>query len=160
MKKLVIIAAAAAILCGTAQSEAAGCIKGAIVGGLAAHVTHHSVLLGALGGCMVGKLLSHPPTSITYPDAVRMIGSDADFAAVAGSHEVDIVKLSALKGYVRNDGRTQAAIRGSSSVKALDGEIAGNADLAATLKSAGFAPSDVVAEAVVGNGKAILIVNG
>jgi hypothetical protein len=34
-------------------AQAAGCIKGALVGGVAGHLAHHGVL-GAVGGCAVG----------------------------------------------------------------------------------------------------------
>jgi hypothetical protein len=34
-------------------AEAAGCLKGAAVGGVAGHMAHHGVL-GAAGGCAVG----------------------------------------------------------------------------------------------------------
>jgi hypothetical protein len=39
---------------GAPTAHAKGCIKGAIVGGLAGHVVHHG-LLGAAGGCLVGR---------------------------------------------------------------------------------------------------------
>jgi hypothetical protein len=35
------------------QAQAAGCLSGAAVGGLAGHAVHHGVL-GAAGGCAVG----------------------------------------------------------------------------------------------------------
>jgi hypothetical protein len=38
-------------LAGPAQAK--GCLKGAVVGGLAGHMAHHGVL-GAAGGCAVG----------------------------------------------------------------------------------------------------------
>lgn len=34
-------------------AQAKGCIKGALVGGVAGHLAHHGVL-GAAGGCVVG----------------------------------------------------------------------------------------------------------
>jgi len=40
-------------LAGTAQ--AAGCLKGAAVGGVAGHYAHHHAVLGAVGGCVVGR---------------------------------------------------------------------------------------------------------
>ena len=162
MKQIVLAAAlAASMLAGAVPAQAAGCIAGAIAGGIAAHVTHHSTILGALGGCIVGKVLSHPSSSLTYADVTgKMLGSDADFGTVAASPRVDIVKLSSLKGYVRNDKRTQAAIQSSGSVRALDGEVAGDAGLAGALKSNGFAPSDVVAVSAGGAlGGATLFVN-
>jgi len=38
---------------GTAQ--AAGCLKGAAVGGVAGHYAHHHAVIGAVGGCIVGR---------------------------------------------------------------------------------------------------------
>ena len=35
------------------QAQAAGCLSGALLGGVAGHMAHHGVL-GALGGCAVG----------------------------------------------------------------------------------------------------------
>ncbi len=37
--------------------QAKGCIKGAIVGGIAGHAVHHGVI-GAMGGCAVGHHLA------------------------------------------------------------------------------------------------------
>lgn len=39
-------------------AEAKGCIKGAIVGGIAGHYAGHGVL-GAIGGCAVGRHLAN-----------------------------------------------------------------------------------------------------
>ena len=146
MKRYLIVAGLVVALTTAAPAEAAGCIKGAVVGAVAAHATHHSMLLGALGGCIVGKVLSHPSSSITYAQVTGpMLGADADFGKVQKASRVNIVKLSSLRGYVRNDTRVQGEIGSSASVKALDNEIAGDANLSATLKAAGFGPGDVVA---------------
>ena len=48
-----LISVGVAGLCGPA--EAAGCIKGAAVGGVAGHVAGHHGLLGAAAGCVVGR---------------------------------------------------------------------------------------------------------
>lgn len=162
MKRYLMVAGIILAMAGTAPAEAAGCIKGALVGAAAAHVTHHSMLLGALGGCIIGKVVAHPSSSVTYAEVTgKMLGSDADFAKLAHASRVGIVKLSSLRGYVRHDDRVQNEISSSTSVKALDAEIAGNANLSATLQAAGFAPSDVVA--IDGGGilsGATLFVNG
>jgi hypothetical protein len=162
MKRYLVIAGIVIAMAGAAPAQAAGCIKGAVVGAVAAHVTHHSMLLGALGGCIIGKVVSHPSSSVTYAQVTgQMLGSDADFAKLASASRVNIVKLSSLKGYVRHDKRVQDEIGASTSVKALDTEVAGNANLSATLKSAGFAPTDVVAiDAGGALGGATLFVNG
>jgi hypothetical protein len=146
VKKFLVAAALVVVLAGAAPSYAAGCLAGAIAGGVAAKATHHSLLLGALGGCIVGKVLSHPSSSITYSEVTGpMLGADADFAKVAASSRINIVKTSTLKGYVKNDTKVETAISGSASVQALDAEVAANASLTAALKSAGFAPADVIA---------------
>ncbi|MBV8096783.1 MAG: hypothetical protein JO110_26770 [Acetobacteraceae bacterium] len=55
---IVALAAAGLISVGTAPgAEAKGCIKGAIVGGVAGHYAGHGVL-GAMGGCVVGRHLA------------------------------------------------------------------------------------------------------
>lgn len=51
--RALIIAASAVVALAAGQAEAAGCLKGAAVGGLAGHMAHHGVL-GAVGGCVVG----------------------------------------------------------------------------------------------------------
>jgi uncharacterized protein YcfJ len=56
--RLSFLAAAIAIsMTGAAAlqpAEAAGCIKGAAVGGVAGHYAGHHAILGAVGGCIVG----------------------------------------------------------------------------------------------------------
>ncbi|MGV8925195.1 MAG: hypothetical protein ACOH2G_05920 [Ewingella sp.] len=41
------------MLSASSLAHAAGCIKGAVVGGVAGHLRHHAVL-GAVAGCAVG----------------------------------------------------------------------------------------------------------
>jgi outer membrane lipoprotein SlyB len=57
MKSIVI--AAGALLAATALSmapaDAAGCLKGAVVGGVAGHYMHHHGVLGATAGCLIGR---------------------------------------------------------------------------------------------------------
>ena len=55
MRKFFIGAAALVLAAGFAggQANAAGCLSGAAVGGVAGHMAHHGVL-GAAGGCAVG----------------------------------------------------------------------------------------------------------
>jgi hypothetical protein len=146
VKRYLIVAGLLVALTAAAPAEAAGCIKGAVVGAVAAHATHHSMLLGALGGCIVGKVLAHPSSSLSYAQVTGpMLGADTDFDKVERASRVNIVKLSSLRGYVRNDKRVQAEIESSAGVKALDQEVAGNANLSATLRAGGFGPVDVVA---------------
>jgi hypothetical protein len=45
--------ALALMLSASSLAHAAGCIKGAVVGGVAGHLEHHAVL-GAMAGCAVG----------------------------------------------------------------------------------------------------------
>ena len=146
MKLFLMPAMVAVLLVGAVPADAAGCIKGAVVGGVAAHVTHHSTLLGALGGCIVGKIVAHQTSLVSYADATgKLLGSDAELNRVAAAHRINVVKMSTLKGYVRNDARTQAAINNNPRVKALDSEISADASLTAALKSAGFTANDVIA---------------
>ncbi len=42
----------------TTPADAKGCIKGAVVGGIAGHATHHT-FLGAVTGCAVGHHLAN-----------------------------------------------------------------------------------------------------
>ncbi len=59
LKSLLIVAAAAPLLCGlSAPSEAKGCIKGAIVGGVAGHYAGRHPYVGAVGGCLMGRRLA------------------------------------------------------------------------------------------------------
>ena len=56
-KAIIAILAAMASVGSTPPADAAGCIKGAIVGGVAGHYAGHGVL-GAVGGCVVGRRLA------------------------------------------------------------------------------------------------------
>jgi len=60
MKSGFAIAALAtlAIVGPTAPADAAGCIKGAVLGGVAGHYAGHGVL-GAMGGCVVGRRMAN-----------------------------------------------------------------------------------------------------
>jgi outer membrane lipoprotein SlyB len=61
MKKALSILAATGVLMfvGNTAAEAKGCIKGALVGGVAGHYMHRHTLLGAAAGCIVGHHLAH-----------------------------------------------------------------------------------------------------
>jgi len=50
---LVAVAAILIVLASSSKSEAAGCVKGAVVGGIAGHFVGHG-LLGAGAGCAIG----------------------------------------------------------------------------------------------------------
>jgi hypothetical protein len=50
---LTCIALVISLSCGSAN--AAGCLKGAAVGAVAGHVAGHHAVLGAAGGCVVGR---------------------------------------------------------------------------------------------------------
>ena len=39
----------------SSQAMAAGCLKGAVVGGAAGHVVGRHAVAGAIGGCLVGR---------------------------------------------------------------------------------------------------------
>ena len=53
----ILIPAALALTLGAglAPAQAAGCLKGAAVGGVAGHFVGHHTLLGAGAGCLVGR---------------------------------------------------------------------------------------------------------
>jgi hypothetical protein len=57
MKSIAIAAGLllAATAFSAAPAEAAGCLKGAVVGGVAGHYMHHHGLLGATAGCVIGR---------------------------------------------------------------------------------------------------------
>jgi len=53
MKKFIVpIALAVSLMSGAA--EAKGCLKGAVVGGVAGHFMHRHTVLGAVAGCVIG----------------------------------------------------------------------------------------------------------
>ena len=58
MRRRIAVLAVALSLPLAPAAHAAGCLKGAVVGGLAGHAVHHGVL-GAVGGCAVGHHLAH-----------------------------------------------------------------------------------------------------
>lgn len=41
------------------QADAAGCVKGAIVGGVAGHFAHRHTMLGAGAGCVIGHHMAN-----------------------------------------------------------------------------------------------------
>ena len=57
MKSIVIAAGLLVGLAGIAANpaDAAGCLKGAVVGGVAGHYVGHHGLLGAGAGCLIGR---------------------------------------------------------------------------------------------------------
>jgi outer membrane lipoprotein SlyB len=61
MKQAFSILAAAGVLMfvGNTAAEAKGCIKGAVVGGVAGHFMHRHTLLGAAAGCVIGHHMAH-----------------------------------------------------------------------------------------------------
>jgi hypothetical protein len=57
MKSMLVAAAAVLAVVGLSSgpSEAAGCVKGAVIGGVAGHFVGHHGLLGAGAGCLIGR---------------------------------------------------------------------------------------------------------
>ncbi len=147
MKRIAAVVALVGVLLAAAPpAEAAGCIAGAIVGGTAAHVTDHNRLLGAIGGCIVGRMAANALDASSYSDVTgRMLGSDAALRKVEAAHTINIVKLSALRGYEANDSAVQAEIAASRAVHNLQARIAANPDLTDALAQQGFAPTDAIA---------------
>jgi hypothetical protein len=65
MKKSIVVAAVAMLTVvgfATSPVNASGCVKGAVVGGVAGHVVAHHGLLGATAGCMIGRHESNKRT--------------------------------------------------------------------------------------------------
>lgn len=58
MKPLHLVAAAGCLLLAAQPADAAGCLKGAALGAIAGHLTHHT-FLGLFGGCAGGILVHH-----------------------------------------------------------------------------------------------------
>jgi outer membrane lipoprotein SlyB len=54
MKLHIALASFLAMSLYLSPAQAAGCLKGAVVGGLAGHVAHHHAILGAMAGCAIG----------------------------------------------------------------------------------------------------------
>ncbi|CAM3881243.1 hypothetical protein RABR111495_16795 [Rahnella bruchi] len=61
MKKAVLVLgismAMAGMLLMSSLAQAEGCLKGAVVGGVAGHLKHHAVI-GAVAGCAIGHHLA------------------------------------------------------------------------------------------------------
>ncbi|QLK61697.1 hypothetical protein GE278_13335 [Enterobacteriaceae bacterium Kacie_13] len=55
--KTIFGGAIAAALLVSSFAQAAGCLKGAVVGGVAGHLKHHAVI-GAVAGCAIGHHLA------------------------------------------------------------------------------------------------------
>jgi hypothetical protein len=54
----IALATATLPLATAGTANAAGCLKGAVVGGVAGHYARHHSVVGAVGGCMVGRYLA------------------------------------------------------------------------------------------------------
>ncbi|MEK6394861.1 MAG: hypothetical protein V4789_24095, partial [Burkholderia gladioli] len=54
MKRLLITLSCIGLLAAGANANAAGCLKGAAVGGVAGHVAGHHGVVGAAAGCAIG----------------------------------------------------------------------------------------------------------
>ncbi|WP_070106211.1 hypothetical protein [Burkholderia plantarii] len=54
MKRLLIAVSCVGLLAAANVANAAGCLKGAAVGGVAGHVAGHHAVLGAAAGCAIG----------------------------------------------------------------------------------------------------------
>ena len=60
MRRVIIsLLTAFAFAASSVPAGAAGCLKGAAVGGVAGHFVHHHVVLGAIAGCVIGHHLAH-----------------------------------------------------------------------------------------------------
>ena len=55
MKTLIGCAGIVLALTTISSADAKGCIKGAVVGGIAGHYVEHHGLIGAAAGCIIGR---------------------------------------------------------------------------------------------------------
>ena len=88
MKPIVLgILAVAGVLMLVAKHgrEAKGCIKGAVVGGVAGHYLHHHAVLGAVAGCIVGHHMAHKNDQDREGRCCRQGTCTASIAAVLRS---------------------------------------------------------------------------
>lgn len=53
--KLLVLSVCVVLASSTQVASAKGCLKGAAVGGVAGHVAGHHGVLGAAGGCLIGR---------------------------------------------------------------------------------------------------------
>ena len=58
----VALAAVALTSAMVGTANAAGCLKGAVVGGVAGHYAGHHPVVGAVGGCLVGRHMAKKHT--------------------------------------------------------------------------------------------------
>jgi len=80
MKSILIPAALALALTagvGATPAQAAGCLKGAAVGGLAGHVAGHHGVLGAGAGCIIGH---HEANKQAHQQSTQNPGSGSSTA--------------------------------------------------------------------------------
>lgn len=82
MKPYLLMGAAVACLLAVQPAHAAGCLKGAALGGVAGHMVHHT-FLGIFGGCAGGMMVHHMYVKWkkTHPD-----GTMNDFVADNKDH--------------------------------------------------------------------------
>ena len=74
MRALMIVAVLGLAVAGGSSAEAAGCLKGAAVGGVAGHFMGHHGGVGAAAGCAIGhheanKARDSQPTSTSTPQS-------------------------------------------------------------------------------------------
>ncbi len=80
--RLIPVVAALLLGAGLVPASAAGCLKGAAVGGVAGHVAGHHGLLGAAAGCAVGR---HEANKHARQAAAAQPTATSSPAAPAGS---------------------------------------------------------------------------
>ena len=67
LKTATAAALASLVLLVPSVSEAKGCIKCALIGGIAGHVAGHHGLLGAAAGCLIGRHQAHAAQNLQPP---------------------------------------------------------------------------------------------
>jgi outer membrane lipoprotein SlyB len=72
----------------SAPADAKGCIKGAVIGGVAAHAAGHHTLLAAAAGCVIGHHLAkkHEQEMQAVPAGGQPTPASGQQPAPAGGH--------------------------------------------------------------------------
>ena len=68
----------ATVALGSTPAPAAGCLKGAVIGGVAGHYVGHHGLLGAGAGCLIGR---HEANKHAWEHAERERASERGYQA-------------------------------------------------------------------------------
>lgn len=106
MKSFLLAVAAICLLSGQ-TANAAGCIKGAALGGVAGHMVHHT-FLGIFGGCAGGMMVHHmyAKWKKTHPDGTmnEFVSDNKDKLPAGWADRLSSVGDSKLPAGTQNAG--------------------------------------------------------